>query len=131
MYWGGKGHGAFKTNPSLECNTKEKIQVSDPQSTLRVFASKSHFNAETEAFIESLGSEVQLVQAGSSLKFLRIAEGLADLYPRLAPTCEWDTAAAQAVLEGAGGTVSQPDNSPVVYGKAEILNPHFIAKGKV
>jgi 3'(2'), 5'-bisphosphate nucleotidase len=67
------------------------------------------------------------VQAGSSLKLLRIAEGEADIYPRLAPTCEWDTAAAQAVLEGAGGKVTQVDGSPIKYGKTDMLNPHFVA----
>jgi 3'(2'), 5'-bisphosphate nucleotidase len=67
------------------------------------------------------------VQAGSSLKLLRIAEGEADIYPRLAPTCEWDTAAAQAVLEGAGGKVTQVDGSPMKYGKTDMLNPYFVA----
>ena len=93
----------------------------------RVIASKSHLNPETTAFIEAIQTPVELMQAGSSLKFLRIAEGLADIYPRLAPTCEWDTAAAQAILEGAGGSVKKTDGSPVTYGKSEILNPHFIA----
>ena len=68
-----------------------------------------------------------LVQAGSSLKFCRVAEGNADIYPRLAPTCEWDTAAAQAVLEGAGGHVFDVYGSPLRYGKADVLNPSFIA----
>ena len=93
---------------------------------MRVVASKSHLNEATRDFIASLG-ETTLVQAGSSLKLLRIAEGEADIYPRLAPTCEWDTAAAQAVLEGAGGKVTQVDGSPMEYGKTDILNPHFVA----
>ena len=88
----------------------------------------SHLNPETEAFIAAIETPVTLSQAGSSLKFLRIAESAADLYPRLAPTCEWDTAAAQAVLEGAGGLVTQLDGSPVIYGKSDILNPHFVAQ---
>lgn len=91
-------------------------------------ASKSHLNAETATFIENIEGTTELVQAGSSLKFLKIAEGAADLYPRLAPTCEWDTAAAHAVLEGAGGTVTQPGGTPLRYGKAEMLNPHFVAR---
>jgi len=93
---------------------------------MRVVASKSHLNDATRDFITNLGPTT-LVQAGSSLKLLRIAEGEADIYPRLAPTCEWDTAAAQAVLEGAGGKVAQVDGSPMEYGKANILNPHFVA----
>ena len=62
------------------------------------------------------------------LKFLKIAIGEADIYPRLAPTCEWDTAAAHAVLNGAGGEIFQVNGEPMTYGKTEILNPHFIAK---
>ena len=89
-------------------------------------ASKSHLNAETQAFIDRLGV-VKLVQAGSSLKLCRIAEGAADIYPRLAPTCEWDTAAAQAVLEGAGGVVLDEQRAPLHYGKPDVLNPGFIA----
>jgi 3'(2'), 5'-bisphosphate nucleotidase len=96
----------------------------------RVVASKSHLNKETQAFIDSIGGEIELVQAGSSLKFLKIATGEADIYPRLAPTCEWDTAAAQAVLEGAGGQVTNADGTEMLYGKDEILNPHFIARAR-
>ena len=69
-----------------------------------------------------------MVQAGSSLKFIKIAEGEADLYPRLAPTCEWDTAAAQAILEGAGGSVKKINGDDLKYGKVNVLNPSFIAK---
>ena len=67
-------------------------------------ASKSHLNEETQTFIDGIAGDVELIQAGSSLKFLKIAEGLADIYPRLGPTCEWDTAAAHAVVLGVGGT---------------------------
>lgn len=94
----------------------------------RVVASKSHLNDDTQAFIDSIEGDVEIVQAGSSLKFLKIATGDADIYPRLAPTCEWDTAAAHSVLNGAGGEVSQANGEPMVYGKEEILNPHFIAR---
>jgi 3'(2'), 5'-bisphosphate nucleotidase len=98
-----------------------------PNGVTRVVASKSHLNEETQAFINAIKCEIELVQAGSSLKFLKIATGEADIYPRLAPTCEWDTAAAQAVLEGAGGHVTNADGTDMRYGKDEILNPHFIA----
>lgn len=125
-YWGGLGTGAFRAiNQHVEA-----IQVAPPQErsaqALRVVASKSHMNAETVAFIGRLGPHA-LVQAGSSLKFCRVAEGNADVYPRLGPTCEWDTAAAQAVVEAAGGCVLGLDGAPLRYGKPELLNPHFVA----
>lgn len=97
---------------------------------LRVVASKSHINHETQTFIDRLG-EVDLVQAGSSLKLCRIAEGAADIYPRLGPTCEWDTAAAQAVVEGAGGVVHDLHGQPLHYGKPDLLNPSFIVSARV
>jgi 3'(2'), 5'-bisphosphate nucleotidase len=122
LYWGGKHLGAWR----LHDDSIELLQTQAHQSPKRVVASKSHLNDATRDFITNLGPTT-LVQAGSSLKLLRIAEGEADIYPRLAPTCEWDTAAAQAVLEGAGGKVTQVDSSPMVYGKANILNPHFVA----
>jgi len=122
LYWGGQHLGAWR----LRDNTLKSLYSQPCQTPMRVVASKSHLNQATCDFIANLG-DTTLVQAGSSLKLLRIAEGEADIYPRLAPTCEWDTAAAQAVLEGAGGKVTQVDSSPMVYGKANILNPHFVA----
>ena len=95
----------------------------------RVVASKSHLNAETQAFINAIEGPTELVQAGSSLKFLKIAEGLADVYPRLGPTCEWDTAAAHAVVLGVGGSVKDLDGAELRYGKDDILNPYFIVRG--
>ena len=126
LYHGGLGSGAVRQNRSSDDGVT--IQCQPQTGPTRVVASKSHLNGETATFIENIEGPVELVQAGSSLKFLKIAEGTADLYPRLAPTCEWDTAAAHAILEGAGGTVTQPDGTPLRYGKAEILNPHFIAR---
>lgn len=96
---------------------------------LRVVASKSHLNEETQTFIQQLG-DAELVQAGSSLKFCTIVRGQADLYPRLGPTCEWDTAAAHAVLEGAGGVVLDIHGQPLHYGKANVLNPWFVAAAR-
>ena len=124
LYHGGDTHGAYRVD---RAGGEARIQCQRQTSPTRVIASKSHLNPETTAYIEAIETPVELIQAGSSLKFLRIAEGLADIYPRLAPTCEWDTAAAQAILEGAGGSVKKTDGSPVTYGKSEILNPHFIA----
>ena len=123
MYWGGLGLGAFR----CVANEKVAIKVSASEaSSCRVVASKNHLNDATQSFIERLGA-VSLIQAGSSLKFCRVAEGAADIYPRLAPTCEWDTAAAQAVLEGAGGVVLDLYCQPLMYGKPNMLNTSFIA----
>lgn len=123
LYWGGLGFGAYKEQGGCI----EPIQTSKPkQNSIKVLASKSHLNAETQVFVDSLGY-VQLIQAGSSLKFCTLAEGEADIYPRLAPTCQWDTAAAQAVLEGAGGVVLQLDGTGLTYGHKEVPNPSFVA----
>lgn len=125
-WWGGEDIGAWHQKAE---EAPTKISVKEAECPIRVVASKSHLNQETQDFIAGLG-EANLVQAGSSLKICRIAEGNADIYPRLGPTCEWDTAAAHAVIEGAGGSLTQFDGSPLVYGKENILNPFFIAKGK-
>lgn len=95
-----------------------------------VLDSRSHRAAERlEAFIATLpGCKVE--NAGSSLKFCRIAEGSGDYYPRFGPTCEWDTAAAHAVLRAAGGEVVSWDNVALGYGKPKFLNPDFLARGK-
>ena len=96
---------------------------------LRIVASRSHLNSETEGHIAPLQPQ-QLVNTGSSLKFCRIAQGDADYYPRLGPTCEWDTAAAQAVVEAAGGQVVTLDGHRLAYGKQDVLNPHFLVTGQ-
>ena len=92
-------------------------------------ASKSHLYERTKRFINNIKAKVKLIQACLSLKFIKIAEGLADIYPRLAPTSEWDTAAAHAILEGAGGQVLKLNGEDINYGKESILNPYFIASG--
>jgi 3'(2'), 5'-bisphosphate nucleotidase len=92
--------------------------------------SRSHADADAmEAFFAAHRVANRIV-AGSSLKFCLIAEGAADLYPRLGPTMEWDTAAAQAVLEAAGGRVETLDGAPFRYGKAGFRNPGFVASGR-
>jgi 3'(2'), 5'-bisphosphate nucleotidase len=124
-YWGIKGQGAWKREAD---GSTRRLAVENPPQAIRAVASKNHMNEDTRHFIQQLG-EHQLVQAGSSLKFCRIAEGQADIYPRLGPTCEWDTGAAHAVLVAAGGKVTQLDGTPLAYGKEEVLNPYFVASG--
>jgi 3'(2'), 5'-bisphosphate nucleotidase len=86
---------------------------------------------ETKDFVEKLKPahpDLDYASSGSSLKLCLIAEGVADIYPRLAPTMEWDTAAGQAIVEYSGGAVLQADSGlPVVYNKEDLLNPWFIA----
>ncbi len=95
----------------------------------RIVGSRSHRGASLDAFLDKVGDH-ELVPMGSSLKFCVVAEGGADLYPRLGPTSEWDTAAAQAVVEQAGGSVVTLDGKPMKYNaKADMLNPHFFVIG--
>ena len=92
-------------------------------------AARSHRDEKTQQYLDRIGS-VETYGLGSSLKFCKIATGEIDLYPRFGPTSEWDTAAAQAVLEAAGGGVYTLDGEPLRYnGKESLLNPHFIAVG--
>jgi 3'(2'), 5'-bisphosphate nucleotidase len=130
LYWGGHGLGAFSQHGeetvAIATATATPSATTQANEVCRVVASRSHLDAETRAFIDRL-APVRLVQAGSSLKFCRVAEGAADIYPRMGPTCEWDTAAAQAVLEGAGGVVLDLHGTPLRYGKPDLLNPFFIA----
>lgn len=102
--------------------------VPPPPEGFRVVASRSHRDAETEAYIAGLKVS-ELVSAGSSLKFCRLAEGAADLYPRFGRTMEWDVAAGHAVLAAAGGSVTTTDGRPFTYGKPGWDNPPFIARG--
>ncbi|MDW3196204.1 MAG: 3'(2'),5'-bisphosphate nucleotidase CysQ [Cytophagales bacterium] len=116
--------GAFKNGEKIQVSNKDISSVG-----LKVVASRSHLNEDTEAFMGSL-KDPEIVSKGSSLKLLMVAEGEADIYPRFAPTMEWDTAAAQIIVEEAGGKVLQKNtNQSVVYNKEDLLNPHFLVKG--
>lgn len=90
-------------------------------------ASKSHFNQATADYLEQAIGVCEHVSVGSSLKFCLVAEGRADIYPRLSPTSEWDTAAGHAVLVAAGGRVDAPDGTSLAYGKPAFLNRGFCA----
>lgn len=125
LWYGGKGLGAWRIDESGTAAIKTHAHVEGE--AWKVVGSRNHLSQATRDYLAPLG-EIALVSMGSSLKFCIIAEGGAELYPRLAPTCEWDTAAAQAVLEGAGGSVTQLDGSPLSYTKPDILNPWFVAR---
>jgi 3'(2'), 5'-bisphosphate nucleotidase len=126
-YLGWVGNGAWRQRALAPA---EAIQVaSHSASPLRVVGSRSHRGDSLDAFLARVGPH-QLLAVGSSLKFCLVAEGAADVYPRLGPTSEWDTAAAHAVVSGAGGTVSRLDGTPLEYNtRAELLNPFFVAYG--
>ncbi|MBB1088494.1 3'(2'),5'-bisphosphate nucleotidase CysQ [Lysobacter sp. SG-8] len=123
---GGRGLGATRS----EGGEVRPMAVRAPAvAPLRVAASRSHRDERTQGFIDRMG-EVEPIGLGSSLKFCRIAEGGMDVYPRFGPTSEWDTAAAQAVLEGAGGAVLDLQGRPFRYNQRDtILNGEFIALG--
>lgn len=132
LYWGETGKAAFAEygmEDSLENAPWKPCKVRPAPSTgLTVVASRSHRDAETDAYLAQV-KVAKLISAGSSLKFCKIACGSADLYPRFGRTMEWDTAAGQAVLEAAGGRVLDIDGAPLRYGKRQrgFDNPGFIA----
>ena len=95
---------------------------------MTVVMSRSHPSPELAAYLQDI-KVADVLPVGSSLKFCVVAEGKADLYPRLGPTMEWDTAAGHAVVEGAGGTVMTVDGKPLRYNKEILLNPYFIVSG--
>jgi|TARA_R110002124_G_scaffold93008_2_gene236224 3'(2'), 5'-bisphosphate nucleotidase len=119
--------GAFKQTgdgPLIPIASREA-----PAEGLTAVVSRSHGAEEADAFLERY-TVAHRIGAGSSLKFCRVAEGAADIYPRFGRTMEWDTAAGHAVLRFAGGDVLTMDGAPLTYGKQGLDNPHFIAVGK-
>ncbi len=125
LYSAKKGEGSFLNGQKLPLkenhSKKEKLYV---------VASKSHLSPETQEFIDNLDAkEIEQVSKGSSLKLCMVAEGSADIYPRLAPTMEWDTAAADAIVRESGKMTYQFEtNSPLVYNKENLLNPWFVVR---
>ena len=124
LYWGSKEEGAWK-----QTGDKTPVRLEIPQNlkVKTIVASRSHLNQETQAIIDRYpGAET--ISMGSSLKFMLLAENKAQLYPRLAPTMEWDTAAAHGILLAVNGQVYQlPENTSLVYNKENLLNPGFVA----
>ena len=126
LWFGAPGHGAWLR----EGRSERAIEVRRPAlAPLRVAASRSHRDGRTTALMARIG-RTEAIGLGSSLKFCRLAEGRMDVYPRFGPTSEWDTAAGQAILEGAGGLVVDPQGRPFRYNQRDtLLNGDFIALG--
>lgn len=127
LYYSVVGQGAYletEETSKLEVNS---IKLSD--SGLKIVASRSHLNEDTQQFMNQFENP-EIVSMGSSLKLIAVAEGKADLYPRYAPTMEWDTAAADAIVREAGGQVNiKGTETAVRYNKENLLNPHFLVSG--
>ncbi len=134
LFWGG-GDQAF----AADVHEGEIVNVTPirvrqaPEAGLSAIGSRSHGGDATQDYLKAF-SVGEFIAAGSSLKFCRLAEGAADIYPRMGRTMEWDTAAGDAILRAAGGRVETLDGRPLVYGKrvqddAPFANPHFVAFG--
>jgi 3'(2'), 5'-bisphosphate nucleotidase len=128
LYYGARGAG---------CWLADRGQVSQIRTArsgngkTRVVVSRSHGSGEEDiGRFTGDAANCEFVSMGSSLKFCLVAEGVADVYPRIGPTMEWDTAAAQCLVEEAGGTVTDLEGNPMYYNKPNLLNPGFIAKGR-
>jgi len=136
VYWGGVGGGAWKKEIGGTCtDLLEYVGMKNKKKDIvKIVASRSHMDEKTEQFIKKnyveKGMEVDLLNVGSSMKILWIAENKADVYPRLAPTMEWDTCAAHAILRACGGVLviyhGEHKGEELVYNKKNLLNPHFI-----
>ncbi|MBR9844587.1 MAG: 3'(2'),5'-bisphosphate nucleotidase CysQ [Algicola sp.] len=131
------GQHAYKSelkshNTTIEnvLQNAEKLKSKTITNKIEVVGSRSHMSQETLEFVEALkasGNEVEIVSKGSSLKFCLVAEGRADIYPRFAPTMEWDTAAGQAICNAVGvEVISKETNQSLLYNKENLLNPWFI-----
>jgi 3'(2'), 5'-bisphosphate nucleotidase len=130
MYFAAEDIGAYRQDGKGEAVKLSVAREPQAEQPWNVVGSRSHGAEALAAFSQQLG-EVNLVSMGSSLKLCLVAEGVAHLYPRLAPTCEWDTAAAQAIVEHAGGQVLTPTLEKLQYGqKEDLLNPYFIVCAK-
>jgi len=132
-YWAIEGQGAFIKEINKDTHTSiNEIRNKHKSRKTRVLASRSHMNNETESFIEKLG-DVELMNVGSSIKIIWIAENTADVYPRLSPCMEWDTCAAHAILREVGGLLLEyKDNElrdDLRYNKESLYNPNYVCYG--
>lgn len=139
LYYGTRKDGAYKVSditfiPGMDLDKISKVRLPQQQkrNTFVVVASRSHMSPETENYINRLKNshtEIELTSVGSSIKICLVAEGRADVYPRFAPTMEWDTAAGHAIVKAAGKEIYYEDEqTPLTYNKENLLNPWFIVK---
>jgi len=130
LFWAIKGHGAFHVKDGKEQQLHCSSFTSD-QKALGIVCSRSHLNEATQSFVEQFEAP-NLVSKGSSLKFTIIAKNDAHIYPRLAPTMEWDTAAGQAICEAVGvSVIDHTSNSSLLYNKEDLLNPWFLVSNNL
>jgi 3'(2'), 5'-bisphosphate nucleotidase len=130
LYYTGEDGKAYVKRSAKFGAKAERVEVrSAPAAGLTVISSRSNSTPETEAFIKTLKVN-ERINAASSLKLCRIAEGEADVYPRFGTTMEWDIAAGHAILNAAGGSLTNVEGKPFLYGKDDFRNPHFVAWGK-
>jgi 3'(2'), 5'-bisphosphate nucleotidase len=126
LYYGAQSLGAHRrlNNQDVRLETRKPVDLKKPG--LRVVASRSHMSEETRSFIDGLISPT-LLSSGSSIKFMLVASGKADVYPRFAPTMEWDTAASHAICNSVGIKVCQVNSKEeLMYNKENLLNPYFL-----
>ena len=141
LYFGGRDLNAYGCTLEMEdlpddpdelIEACDKLPLPVSRSSYVIMGSRSHGTPELEAFVEAKRREmdaVEFISAGSSLKICRVAEGVADIYPRLGPTMEWDTAAGQAIAEGAGRSVTVWETGvPLMYNREDLLNPWFVVQ---
>jgi 3'(2'), 5'-bisphosphate nucleotidase len=127
MYFASRGAGAYRVDREIISAVKA---TKAENTTLRMVVSRSHRSQEENLERFTGGVEnCELIAMGSSLKFCLLAEGSADIYPRIGPTMEWDTAAAHCILEEAGGLITDLDGNSMKYNKPVLLNPGFLARG--
>jgi 3'(2'), 5'-bisphosphate nucleotidase len=125
-YFAALGFGAFRQDSQFEM---KRIAVTESGTRrLNVVVSRSHADDRLKQFLKGLGPH-ECIEMGSSLKLCLVADGSADVYPRLGPTMEWDTAAAQCIVEVAGGTVTDLPGQRLQYNKPDLHNPEFIVRG--
>lgn len=132
LYWAQKGLGAWRSTGDGKAAKLEGGKHYSKKDSVVVVASRSHLTNEVQAFVNGLkaqGKEVVFLSAGSSLKICLVAEASADVYPRLGPTMEWDTAAAHAVaLESGRRLINHETGDDLIYNKETLLNPYFIVE---